>query len=263
MRHLSYLRVAFEMSIFRSLEYRWGVAIQYALDMMWYVVQFALLRTAYEYVPELGGYSLQEAYVFLGFLYALDAFNMVFFEGGITHFTRTIRRGTLDFYLLKPMSTLFQVTVARVNLSGFFNLIFTAAFWIYVFVEFKPDYPLERWALALALFANGLLLNVTFRLSIASSAFWTTEGGTLNWLFHELMRFGTKPESVYPRDVRLMLSTFVPVLLINAWPVLALVREPTPLELAYPFLVGGLSVLLLRFIWRRGVRRYEGLSFQQ
>lgn len=262
MRFLSYMRVAFEMSIYRSLEYRWGVAIQYLLDMIWYAVQFALLRTAYEYVPEVGGYSLQEAYIFLGFLYALDAFNMIFFEAGLKHFTDLIRGGTLDFYLLKPMSTLFQISVVRVNLSGFFNLVFTIAFWIYVFIEFNPSYPPERWLLAIVLFANGILINITFRLSIASAAFWTTEGGTINWLFHELMRFGSKPESVYPRDARVALSTFVPVLLINAWPVMALVREPSAAELLYPFAVSAFSVLLLGFIWKRGVRRYEGLSFQ-
>lgn len=261
-RHLRYLKICFEMSIFRALEYRWGVLIQYCLDMVWYAVQFALLRTAYQYVPVISGYSLQEAYFFLGFLYAIDSVNMLFFEGGITHFTQLIRGGSMDFYLLKPMSTLYQLTFSRVNLSGIFNLIFTAAYWIFVLSTFEQHYPLSRWLLAAVMFANGLLINATFRLILASAAFWTTEGGTLNWLFHELLRFGHKPESIYPRSMRITLTTFVPVLLISAWPCMALVREPSLAELIYPFFIGVFSLLLLNYIWRRGVRRYEGLSFQ-
>ena len=76
------------MSVFRSIEYRKGVAIQYVLDCTWYIVQFALLMTAYNYVPQLGDYNLRDCYVFLALLFTTDAVNMVFFNGGIDHFAQ-------------------------------------------------------------------------------------------------------------------------------------------------------------------------------
>lgn len=261
-RYWHYLRICFEMSLYRALEYRAGVIVQYTLDMIWYAVQFALLRTAYQYVPHVGGYELHEAYVFLIFLYATDAMNMLFFEGGITHYTQAIRNGTLDFYLLKPISTLYQLTLARVNLSGVFNLIFTIGFTIFVFSEFTLDYDFGRWFWAILLFANGLAINTILRLITASVAFWTTEGGTLNWLFHEVMRFGNKPEAIYTGRLRSVLTTFVPVLLVSAWPAMALVRGFSFEEAITPFGITAILIIVLKFVWWHGVRKYEGLSFQ-
>jgi ABC-2 type transport system permease protein len=260
-RYLRYLKVAFRMSIFRSVEYRSGVFIQYLLDAIWYFVQFALLRTAYAYVPSLGGYSLADAYVFLAFLFTTDAISMTFFNGGIDHFTRSIRTGGLDFYLLRPMPTLYQMTVARVSLAGLLNFVFTTAFWVFVLVAFNVHYPFERWIWASLLLLNGALINATFRLCLSCAAFWTTEGGTLGWLYHELMRFGSKPESVYGRPYRYILSSIIPSLLLNAWPCMVLVRETTLFERTFPFGVGAASVLALLGLWKIGVKRYEGLSF--
>lgn len=250
------------MSIFRSLEYRSGVAFEFFVDIAWYIVQFALLRTAYNYVPQVGGYTLQEAYIFLAFLYMNDAVSMIFFNGGIGHITRSIRTGALDFYLLKPMPTLFQMTMKRVNLPGLLNVFLVIAFWLFIFLNFDLQYPKERWAWAGLLFLNGMVVNVTFRLSFACMSFWTVEGGSLNWLSNELLRFGTKPETIYGRRAKTVLTTVMPVLLLSAWPCLVLIRETTPFERTYPFFVAAGSTLVLFCIWRAGVRRYEGLSFQ-
>lgn len=261
MRYLGYVQRCFRMSVYRAMEYRWGIAVQYLLDIVWYLVQYVLLRTAYNFVDEVGGYSLQEAYLFMGFLFMTDAINMTLFAGGLNHFTRAIRHGGLDFYLLKPMPTLFQLSVARVNLAGLPNLLFTTGFWIYTIVAFDVSYPLERWAWAAALFLNGTLLNVTFRFFIACFSFWTVEGGTLNWLFHELTRFGHKPENIYGAPYRYLLSSIIPALLFSAWPCMALVRETSWTERLFPFAVGLGSIGALAVVWRVGVRRYEGLSF--
>jgi ABC-2 type transport system permease protein len=252
------------MSIFRSIEYRAGVLVQYTLDSVWYAVQFALLRTAYVYVPQVAGYELREAYIFLAVLYTTDAFNMFFFEGGINHFTSAIRSGTLDFYLLKPMSTLFQLSVSRINLSGVFNIVFTLGFWIFTLREFNLNFDVTRWCCAILLFANGMLLNSFMRFIIASAGFWTTEGGTLNWLFHEMMRFGNKPESIYSGRARQILSSFIPVLLVSGWPAMALIRGQGMSfdEMIGPFAVTAVAAIVLKIVWWRGLRRYEGLSFQ-
>jgi ABC-type uncharacterized transport system permease subunit len=249
------------MSIFRSLEYRWGVLGQYIVDFVWYVIQFALLRTAYNYVPQIGAYGLQEVYLFLAIMFLNDAVNMLFFSGGIEHFTRQIRLGGLDHYLLKPMPTLYQLTVARVNLSGLLNLFMTIGFWLYVFGHFPIDYPTSRWLWAAALFINGLAINVAVRFIISCLAFWTVEGGTLNWLFHEVLRFGQKPEAVYGGIVRRILTSAVPILLLTPWPCMVLIRETTLWERTFPFLVGAGSLGALALVWIRGIRRYEGLSF--
>src|SRR4051812_46534385 len=108
---------------------------------------------------------------------------MTFFSGGIDHLARAIKNGGLDFYLLKPMTPLYQVTVARVSLTGFLNGIFAALFWVFVLTRYPAHYDLSHWFWAIALFINGIVINIAMRLIITCVAFWTVEGGSLNWLF--------------------------------------------------------------------------------
>ncbi|MBI3557260.1 MAG: ABC-2 family transporter protein [Deltaproteobacteria bacterium] len=262
LRYLDYLRICFRMSVFRALEYRSGVFFQYVVDIVWYVVQFALLRTAFSYVAEVAGYNLAECYLFLAFLFSTDAVSMLFFNGGLEHFTRSVRTGGLDFYILKPMPTLYQMTVARVSLAGLLNLGFTVFFWGYVLRRFQVHYSFAHWLWAILLFTNGIFVNITFRLTISCLSLWTIEGGSLNWLFHELMRFGSKPEAIYGKWARRILISVVPALLLSAWPCMALIRKPSYWALGVPFLVSAVAGLALAGIWRLGLRRYEGLSFQ-
>ena len=262
LRYLRYLGVCFRMSVYRALEYRAGVFFQYVVDAIWYVVQFALLRTAFSYVGEVAGYNLAECYLFLAFLFSTDAISMLLVNGGLEHFTRSVRTGALDFYILKPMPTLFQITVARVSLAGVLNLVFTIFFWGYVLRRFQAHYSFTHWLWAWVLFANGMFINVVFRLIISCMSLWTVEGGTLNWLFHELMRFGSKPEAIYGRWARRVLTTFVPALLLSAWPCMVLIRQPSLWTLGLPFLVSAGAAGVLSVIWKLGLRQYEGLSFQ-
>ncbi len=262
MRYLRYLGICFRMSVFRALEYRAGVFFQYMVDTIWYLVQFALLRTAFSYVAEVAGYNLAECYLFLAFLFSTDAISMLFFNGGLEHFTRAVRTGGLDFYILKPMPTLYQMTVARVSLAGVFNVAFTLFFWSYVLRRFQVHYSFGHWVWAWVLFANGMFINVVFRLIISCISLWTVEGGTLNWLFHELMRFGSKPEAIYGKWARRVLSSLMPALLLSAWPCMVLIRKPSAWALALPFVVSLVAAGVLAGIWRLGLRQYEGLSFQ-
>lgn len=249
------------MSLYRAIEYRSGVGIQYFLDLVWYLVQFSVLRAAYQFVPDVGGYKLGDMYLFLAFLFTIDAFNMIFFQEGIELFIRSIRNGALDFFLLRPFSALFQLSLSRVSLTGLMNIFFSLGFWIYVLVAFEFEYPWHQWVWAILVFLNGVVLNLIFRLCIACVSFWTVDGRSLGWLFHELLRFGSKPEAIYNNALRFVLVTFVPVLLFSSWACYVLIRETSLFDKLFPFGMTALCSGLLLLLWRFGVRRYEGLSF--
>jgi ABC-2 type transport system permease protein len=249
------------MSLYRAIEFRSGVAIQYLLDLVWYLVQFSVLRVAYEFVPDVGGYTLRDMYVFMGFLFIIDAFAMIFYQEGIELFIRSIRTGQLDYFLLRPASPLFQLALSRVSLTGLMNVFFCIGFWIFLVTQFTLDFAPSRWLWALLLLVNGAALSLIFRLLIGCVSFWTVDGRSLGWLFHELLRFGNKPEVLYGGALRFFLTGIVPVLLFSAWPCYVLIRETTLTERIAPFGVTAVLWLVLRAVWMRGVKRYEGVSF--
>jgi len=95
---------------------------------------------------------------------------------------------------------------------------------------------------------------------ISSSCFWFKNFSVSGWLSHEIIKFSTRPDSIYTGILRKMLFSIVPMIFIASIPTRTLLYGPNIQYLLGQFLMAMIFLFLTRIIWKRGLLRYESAS---
>ena len=77
---------------------------------------------------------------------------------------------------------------------------------------------------------------------------------------NEILKFATRPDSIYSGVLRKILFSFVPMAMISSIPVRMLLFGPNIKYLIGQLFITTLFLILSRIIWERGLIRYESAS---
>ncbi len=202
-------------------------------------------------LPTLRGWTFTEVVT----LYALVAvgFGMAHVVcGNAFRLAQVITSGDLDYYLALPADPLVHVLVSRSSLPAWGDVLFGLA----VFLATAPG----RWgSLPLFLLLGVLsgLIFTAFGALTGSLAFWVGNADNLaTQTINALVTFGLYPAEIFPGAVQLLLYTFIPAAFIGSVPAGLLSDfNLERLGILVAFTAG--IMLLARFVFQRGLRRYE------
>jgi ABC-2 type transport system permease protein len=211
-----------------------------------------------------GDYTPRE---FAAYFLVLMLVNHITYTWIMYEFESRIRDGLLSFALLRPVHPIHS-DIADNLCAKLVTLPFMIAIALALGVLFRPVLSPEWWAVAL--FFPALLLAFLVRglleWTLAQAAFWTTRVGAVNQGYFILMLFLSgqlAPLSLFPPPVQTV-ATILPFRWMLGFPVELLLGRLSPAEALTG--IGAqavwvlLSVLLLRVVWRAGVRTYSAVG---
>jgi ABC-2 type transport system permease protein len=98
------------------------------------------------------------------------------------------------------------------------------------------------------------------RFLFAASALFVTRADSLQYVWYQLYRLGTRPDSMFPLWIRYCILSFIPMAFIASVPADAVLHGPAP-GLVLGAVAVMISVLaLMRWYWNFGLRRYTSAS---
>lgn len=244
----------------REMEYRGHLFMQFMVDMVWYGVQIGLFEVIYLHTPSVAGFSRAEMLVFLGTVFVTDAVNMMLFSHNFWHFPEYVRTGELDFFLTKPASTFFLTCFRYINIAAIANFGFGLGFLFYALhlTAFTP--PLLNVVLFVILCFTGLCINVAVQTFFAALSIWTVSGEGIQYLYHNLFSFASRPDAVYKGYMRRALLYVFPLALVASIPARALMGTLDISLMLWSVCAGGLFLwsALVFFSW--ALSHYSGAS---
>ena len=113
----------FKASFIADLEYRANFFSRILTDVFWYSAQILTFEVIYTHTNKIGDWGIKEMRVFLGLLFVIDAFYMVFIHENLDSITEKVRKGDLDMLLAKPVNSQFMITLQKANTAILGNLI--------------------------------------------------------------------------------------------------------------------------------------------
>lgn len=241
-----------------ALEYRANFWLMVFSGILMRGIFILVVMVIYHNLPAVAGWKEEELFLIIGLLLAAEGVSNVFFDGP-WHLGEHIYRGTLDVMLVRPVSPLFQVLCQGMGLQGFgiFPLGLGILIWSLAALHYlSPLYVL----FALAAVLCGVALRVASTFLFASTLFYF-KGANLNipFLAHTIGELGRYPVSIYPFWMRIILLYIIPTGFIGYIPALAM-RESRPLLMLAVPAVTVLYSLVTRFVFYRGIRRYESVG---
>lgn len=202
------------------------------------------------------------AYYIVGMVVQQLIFSWIMWE-----YEYLIRDGTFAARLMRPVHPIFQDVA--VNLS--YKTITLAAIIptaILLTLLFRPTFVLQWWSLAA--FAPALVLAFVLRFTmdwtLAQAAFWTTRVSAVNRLYEvtfALLSGRFAPLALFPPAI-LLLANLLPFRWMFAFPVELFLGMLTPRDAVIGFAAQlgwiAVAVLLMRFIWKRSVRKFSAVG---
>ncbi len=261
MRRYARLYLCFlRFSASRALEFRFDFTFRIFMDTLWYAVHLGLFGVLYGHTASLGGWSHDQALVFLGGLFVADAIQMTLLSNNMWMLPIYINKGDLDYHLVRPVSSLFLLSLREVAFNSAINL----AMAIGILAWALARYPAPLGALPIAGFVGLLLLGVflhwCLQLLFLIPTFWMQNQGGLRDLFWGLDTLSSRPVGIFPGWARRILVSFLPFALIVSFPALALFDGTFGRVALHLGATCAAFFGIVLLAWRAGLRAYSSAS---
>lgn len=257
-RYLGVLRLLWSAAIAAEMEYRVNFVLATLTSLGNLAGSlfglFLFYRTGYTFA----GWSWQEALVVLGIFTVLQGFSSTFLAPNLNSIVKLVQQGTLDFVLLKPISSQFWLSGHTISPWGIPDLVFGAILIFYAGGQLGitiSDYLLSAIPL---LFGLASLYSLWFMLGATS--IWFVKIYNVTEVLRGLLEAGRYPMVAYPTAYRFFFTFIVPVAFLTTVPAEAMLGR---VQLGWVIGAGILAIALLfgsRFFWRFALRFYTSAS---
>jgi ABC-2 type transport system permease protein len=247
-------------SVLTQMQYRWDFIIQILMAAFWVVWNVAPVVLIFEIRPEIAGFRLPEAMLVISAFLILRALLEGVVNPNLHAVVEHIRKGTLDFVLLKPADSQLLVSTSRLIPSKVVDLLAGVALTAWSIDGIEPAPPPQAIAAGAIMLVAGATLLYCVWMLVLCTAFWFVRIDNLSHLFTSIFDAARWPISIFRGWMRLALTFVIPVAFMTSYPALAVLGRLdmqaglTSIGVAFVFLV------VTRRAWRYAVCHYSSAS---
>ncbi|NCJ05367.1 ABC transporter permease [Synechococcales cyanobacterium C] len=258
MRYLQVLRLFWLTAIAAEMEYRANFALA-AFSSVGNLVGslfglFLFYRTGYTFQ----GWSWPEALIVLGIFTLLQGLSATLLVPNLNRIVRHVQEGTLDFILLKPISSQFWLSSYTLSPWGFSDIIFGLLLIFYAGAQLQLHW--HQYALSLIPLTFGFFTLYSLWFMLGATSIWFVKIYNVTEVLRGLVEAGRYPIVAYPAAYRVFFTFVIPVAFLTTVPAQVMLQRS---EWQWVAGAGALALALLvvstRF-WRFALRFYTSAS---
>jgi ABC-2 type transport system permease protein len=244
----------------RSLEFRLDFFFRIGMDLIYYAINIAFYKIIFLNTGLLGGWTEEQVMVFVGTFLVIDALNMTIFSNNTWWLPIFINRGDLDYYLVRPISPFFVLSLRDFAVNSFMNLLMAIAFLVWVIISYDTPVRPLRFLVFICLLFNGVLLYHLIHVLTLIPVFWTHAGRGFEQIFWEIERSMERPDRIYTGWVRIVLTTILPFSLVASFPARIFLEGLSLEVITHTLVITALFGLVVGLMWKRGLSSYSSAS---
>ncbi len=257
-RYWQVLRLFWGTAIAAELEYRLNFAIA-ALSSLGGLIGslfglFLFYRTGYQFQD----WSWEEALVVLGMFTMLTGFSTTFLAPNLNKIVTQVQDGTLDFVLLKPISSQFWLSSRVLSLWGIPDFLFGLLLILYAGTRLGISPGAYLGTLTPLCFGFLSLYSLWFMLGATS--IWFVKIYNVTEVLRGLLDAGRFPTAAYPVAYRIFLTFVVPVTFLTTVPAQSLLGRGNWLWVGGSALLAIALLFLSHRFWQFALRFYTSAS---
>ncbi len=260
MRYLKLLWTFFRVGVMGELAYRVNFFVQLFESLLELGTAIAGLAVIFSYTSTLGGWTPDQVLALVGVFFLVGGTIRLMIQPSLEQLIESVRDGTLDFTLVKPVDAQLLASIQRVEIWKLIDVGLGIGVLGVALVRLGAGLgALHAAGFAAALIAGGVIV-YSFWMILATSAFWLVRVENILMVFQSMYEAGRWPVSIYPGWMRFALTFIVPVAFAVTVPAQALAGRLTWQLLAGAWVFAAALFTAARLFWRAGLRRYGGAS---
>ncbi len=261
LRYLQLLAVQLRASATVAMQYRVDFLVEGGLAIFWTTWSLVPLLVVFGRRAGVAGWSFEEALVVVGWFLVMKGVLEGAVNPSLASVVEHIRKGTLDFILLKPADAQFLVSTAKFEPWRIADVMAGIAT---IAVAF---HRLGRWpaphavAAAVLLLGCAALILYSIWILVVSAAFFVVKVDNLSFLFVSIFDAARWPADVFRGALRAVFTFVIPLALMTTFPARALLgKDFGPADVAAALAGAVLFAAFSRLVWLRSIGRYTSAS---
>jgi ABC-2 type transport system permease protein len=258
LRYVQVLKLFWSAAVAAELEYRLNFLIAALTSLANLAGSLFGLFLFYQTGYTFQDWSWEEALLVLGVFTLLQGFSATFLAPNLNQIVRQVQEGTLDFVLLKPISSQFWLSTRTVSPWGspdlFFGLILIG------YAGNVLGLGLLNYLAAIMPLVCGFLSLYSLWFMLGATSIWFVKIYNVTEVLRGLLEAGRFPIAAYPVAYRVFFTFVVPVAFLTTVPAQALLHRD-----ALIWVMGstGLAIALFyvsKHFWSFALRYYTSAS---
>jgi ABC-2 type transport system permease protein len=204
------------------------------------------------------GWTWEEALVVLGVFTILQGFAATFLAPNLNKIVRQVEEGTLDFVLLKPISSQFWLSTRTLSPWGIPDFVFGLI--MIGYAGWRLDLSLPAYLRALPPLFLGFLSLYSLWFMLGATSIWFVKIYNVTEVLRSLLEAGRFPVVAYPSAYRVFFTFVMPIAFLTTVPAQIFLGRG---EWLWMLASGGLAIALLQFsrwFWQFALRFYTSAS---
>ena len=260
LRNVRIIATYFRLGVLGELEYRANFFIQVFESILGLVVALGGLAVVFTHTENLGGWSPDQLIALVGIYLLVGGLINLVINPSMERFMQDVRKGTLDFTLVKPADSQLLVSVQRVEIWKMVDVVMGLAVIGVALVRLQSAIGWGETAVFTVALFCGATIVYSFWLILATCSFWFVRVENILVIFQSMYSAGRWPVGIYPQWLRFILTFLVPVAFAVTVPAQGLIGQLNGRNLGLAIALAVGLFIVARLFWRYGIRFYSGAS---
>jgi len=243
-------------SVLLAMQYRADFLLDGFIEVFWMATAFAPLYLVFGLRHVIAGWHFGEALLVMGWFTFLQGILEGAINPSLVSVVDHIRKGTLDFVLLKPADAQFLVSTARFQPWRSVNILTSLFVFEWGFKEIGHGPTARAVALAMVSAVAAIAILYSLWMLTVSAAFYVVRIDNLSHLFNAIFDAARWPIDVFRGLVRLIFTFVIPLALMTSYPARALLGSLSGRTLGESLVGALIALALTRQVWNASIARY-------
>ena len=259
-RYFRLLTVQLRASALLGMQYRVDFALDALIEVFWAITSIVPLFVVYSARTSVAGWNFGESLLVVAWFTLLAAVLEGAISPSLTNVVEHIRKGTLDFVLIKPADAQFLVCTARIQPWRAINVVTAGFIFGYAFRLLGRSPTWGGIAMSIALLGASTAVLFSLGILTVSAAFYVVRIDNLMHLFIAIFDAARWPTAVFRGVIRFIFTFVIPLALMTTYPAQALLGTLPVSTFVLSLLGAAVFVALSRLVWLKALGKYTSAS---
>ncbi|ADU29262.1 ABC transporter permease [Evansella cellulosilytica] len=240
------------------MSYRADLVVEIFSDLLFQAVNLVFILVVFGHTTYLSGWNREEIIFIYGFFLVPYAIFSSFFN--IWDFNeRYIVKGEMDRILTRPLHSLYQIVIERMELESLFGAITGIVIMFYAGSQLGLSLSWYDPLVLLVMVIGGAFIYAGIFISLAAISFWSDSKTDIMPMMYNIGNYGRYPVDIYNQVIRFTLTWILPFAFVGVYPSAFFLGRTD--WYGYAFLTPVMGVVFLTIaiiLWNAGVKRYRG-----
>ncbi len=242
------------------MEFRLDFFFRIVMDLIYYLMNIAFFQIIFLHAGSVGGWDLHQMMIFVAGFCLIDAMFMTLFSNNLWWFPQLINRGDLDYHLVRPVSSLFMLSVRDFATNSFVNFLMSLGVLAWAILSYPGEFGLGRAALFIGFLILGLLVQYLIRMTFIIPVFWTHSVRGFDSFYYQMSHVLERPDRIFRGWARWIFSWVLPFSVIASFPARLVLEAFSWSVFFHLWVVIAVYAGIVNIFWKAGLKAYSSAS---